>query len=69
MTHLRVGGFRVKLYHVRIISDKKVFVCSRALAQSALWAKALLRTLIIIIHIDMVLMALQIIIMNPPLRL
>ncbi len=32
------------LYHVRMISDKKVFVCSRALALSILGAKALLRS-------------------------
>ena len=43
------------LYHVWIISDKKVFVCSRALALSILRAKALLRALIITIQPDMIL--------------
>ena len=43
------------LDNVRIISDKKVFVCSWALALSALRAIALLRTLIITIQPDMIL--------------
>ncbi len=45
------------LYHVRIISDKKVFVCSRALARTIDRARAILRTLIITIQPDMILVA------------
>ncbi len=43
------------LYDVRIISDKKVFVCSRALARTVDRAKALLQALIITIQPDMIL--------------
>ena len=43
------------LYHVRIISDQKVFVCSWALALSTVRAKAQLQALIITIQPDMIL--------------
>ena len=44
-----------KLYDVRIISDKKVFVCSKALARSIDRARALLQALTITIQPGMIL--------------
>ncbi len=46
---------RYELYYVRIMSDKKVFVCSIALAPHYARAKALLQALIITIQPDMIL--------------